>query len=77
MHAMTAQEKLNKVNEMIAMGYTTYFCTAYRAIKVTGRTVANFKKAGRDLFKVSGNSLYMSAGKRYDCVDFCSIRFAK
>ncbi len=74
---MTAQEKLTKVNEMIAMGWTAYFCTAYRAIKVNGKTVRKFRDAGRELLKVENGKLFISAGKRYDCADYCSIRFAK
>ena len=74
---MTAQEKLNKVNELIAQGCDVYFCTAYRSIKVNAKSVANFKKAGCDLIRISGNSLFMAAGKRFDCVDYCAIRVFK
>ena len=74
---MNAQEKLNRINEMIAQGCDVYFCTAYKSIKVNAKTVAKFANVGCDLFRVSGNSLFIAAGKRFDCVDGCAIRVVK
>ena len=57
------------------VGYLLY-STALRHIKVTARDVAKFDAIGRPLFKADATSLYISAGKRYDCIDFCRITVA-
>ena len=70
---MTAQEKLSKLLSVLADGKTVYISTALRCTKVTEKDVAKFEEIGRPLFKVSGNSLFMSFGKRYDCIDYCKV----
>lgn len=71
-----ATERLAKILEVLAAGRTVYIRTALKAIKVTGKNVKQFDAAGRPLFKTDGKSLYISAGKRYDCIDYCQITVA-
>jgi hypothetical protein len=71
-----AAERLAKILEVLAAGRTVYISTALRAIKITGKNVKQFEAAGRPLFKTDGKSLYISAGKRYDCIDYCKITVA-
>ena len=73
---MTATDKLTKINEVLAAGRTVYIRTALRATKVTARDVATFDAINRPLFKATEKSLYISAGSRYDCIDFCTITVA-
>jgi hypothetical protein len=73
---MNANDKLTKILETIDAGKTIYVRTALRATKVTAKNVREFDAINRPLFKVSGNSLFMSFGKRYDCIDYCSITVA-
>lgn len=73
---MTATDKLSKILETLKAGRTVYISTALRHIKVTARDVAKFDAIGRPLFKADATSLYISAGKRYDCIDFCRITVA-
>jgi len=70
---MTAQEKLTAILTAIQSGRTIYVSTMTRATKIRKADVAKFDKIGRPLFRVQGNSLYMSVGKRYDCIDYCQV----
>jgi len=70
---MTAAEKLSWITESIAAGKTVYVQTVYVTMTATPKTAAKFAKAGCDLFKIKGESLYMSRGKGYDCIDYCGI----
>ena len=74
--ATTATDKLAKILEVLDAGRTVYIRTALRATKVTAQDVAKFNAIGRPLFKADAKSLYISAGKRYDCIDFCTITVA-
>lgn len=76
MAKIDATARLAKILETLAAGRVVYIRTALKAIKVTQRNVKQFEDAGRPLFKVSNNSLFISAGRRYDCIDFCTITFA-
>lgn len=69
-----AQAKMDWITQSLNGGKTVYVCTYTRATKITKKTVDAWNNAGRPLFRVSGNSLYMGAGKRYDCIDFCALR---
>jgi hypothetical protein len=68
-----AAETLSWITDALASGKTIYVATALRVTKVTPKTAAQFAAAGRPFFKVSGKSLYMSVGRRYDCADYCQI----
>ena len=70
---MTANDKMAKILEVLAAGRVVYISTALRSIKVTNKSVKDFEAINRPLFKVSGESLFISSGKRYDCIDFCRI----
>ena len=70
---MNATEKLAKILEVLNAGKTVYIQTALRITKVTAKDVAKFAAINRPLFKADAKSLYISAGKRYDCIDFCKI----
>ncbi len=55
----------------LAAGETVYVMTARGAIKVTPQTAAKFEASGRPAFKLGkSGSLYVVAGKRYDCIDY-------
>ena len=68
-----AAAKLEWINNAISSGRTVYVCTMTRSTKVRAKDVAKFDAIGRPLFKISGESLYMSFGKRYDCIDGCKL----
>lgn len=71
-----ANDKLAKILEVLAAGRTVYISTALKHVKVTNKNVKQFDAIGRPLFKTDGKSLWISAGKRYDCIDFCRITVA-
>jgi hypothetical protein len=73
---MNAADKLAQIVEALKSGRTIYVRTMTRATKVQPKHLAQFDAIGRPLFKVAGNSLFMSSGKRYDCIDYCGITFA-
>jgi len=70
----TAIDKLTIIMDAINAGKTVYIGTYLHCWKVTAKTLDRWTKAGIELFKVKGNSLYMAFGKRYDCIDFCAIK---
>ena len=72
---MTANEKIAKIVETIESGYTVSFTTRLRSYPVNLRTLDKFRKAGYELFKARGNSIYMLNGKRYICMDGCNVTF--
>lgn len=73
---MNANDKLAKILEALDAGKTIYIQTALRITKVSLKDVRKFAAINRPLFKADAKSLYISAGKRYDCIDFCRITFA-
>ena len=70
---MTAQEKMAKILEVLQSGKTVYIQTALRVTKVSAKDAEKFAAINRPLFKADTKSLYISAGNRYDCIDFCKI----
>lgn len=70
---MTAQEKLNRINELLDTGATIYISTCLKSTKITSKNRAAWEKTGRPLLKVVKDSLYMGRGKTYDCIDYCDI----
>ena len=73
---MNAAEKLSKILEVLNAGKTVYIQTALRTTMVTAKNVRAFDAINRPLFKADAKSLYISAGKRYDCIDFCKVTVA-
>jgi len=71
---MSAEEKLKMILSGLQAGKTVYVATYLRCWKITGKTLAKWAQVDRHLFTINGNSLYMAAGKRYDCIDYCAIR---
>ena len=70
---MKAQEKMDQIIQHINKGRTVVISTCTRAAKIDTKVINRFKNVGRELFKVDGNSLYMSRGKHYDCIDYAKI----
>jgi hypothetical protein len=60
-----ANRKLAFIQEHLAAGRTVYIQTALRTWKLS--------KKHADMVKVSGESLYLQNGKRWDCADYCKI----
>lgn len=66
-----AEEVYQFILESLQNGKTIYLQTAYNCTKVTPKTVANWDKAGRQLFKIDETGfLCIASGKRYNA--FCS-----
>ena len=70
---MTAQEKIDQLYAAMRAGKKLYFSTAMRTIVITQATVDKFVKANRPVLTARGNSMYLAAGQRYDCIDYCRI----
>lgn len=68
---MKGEQIVQRIHEVLASGKILYIQTPLKTIVVKQKDVDKFAKAGRQLFKASANSAYISAGKRYDCIDFC------
>lgn len=71
---MTAEEKIAKLLEYIRSGRTVWISTAWKCTEITPKTLAEWDKAGLTLLKAKGNSMYIAAGKRFECIDYCDIR---
>lgn len=70
---MNAKDELAKMLDFLKAGGTIYISTHLRTTKVTQKHIDKFEASGRPLFKATADSLYMSVGKRYDCIDWCKI----
>lgn len=73
---MTNEARLNAIIEAFQQNRILYVQTAYRTWKITAKTFAAFERTQTPLFKLSGASLYMRLGKRYDCIDYCRLTVA-
>lgn len=70
---MNAEQKIAKILEVINSGKTIFVCTPLRATKITKKTIAQFEKIGRPVLKAKGDSMYMTSGNGYVCIDYCRI----
>jgi len=75
-NANQATAKLEWIREALASGKTVYIHTHTRITVITPKSAARFEASGRPLFKTAGTSIYLSVGKRYDCIDYCGITAA-
>jgi hypothetical protein len=73
---MNAAEKIGKIVETIKSGHTVYVTTATRSTKITPNTLKKWDEAGHELFRASGDSMYMASGNKFVCIDYCKITFA-
>lgn len=71
---MTAQEKMSGILSAAKDGKTIVISTTYKAIQITQKNIDAWDKAGRSLFTVKGDSLYIGRGKYYDCIDYTAIK---
>lgn len=69
----TPIETLAWITDALSSGKTIYVSTATRITKVTPKIAQQFNAAGRPVFRASDKSLYMSVGRRYNCIDYCRI----
>jgi hypothetical protein len=69
----TPAEILSWITDALASNKTIYVDTANRITKITPKVAQQFDAAGRPVFRASDKSLYMSVGRRYDCIDYCRI----
>ena len=69
----TPAEILAWITDALASNKTIYVSTATRVTKVTPKIAQQFDAVGRPIFRASDKSLYMSVGRRYDCIDYCRI----
>jgi hypothetical protein len=69
----TPAEILSWITDALASNKTIYVATATRITKITPKVAQQFDAAGRPVFRASDKSLYMSVGRRYDCIDYCRI----
>lgn len=70
---MTATEKLDAINAALTAGKSVYVRTMTKTTLIKQRHVDAWAKAGRQLLKTSGASLYMARGRHWDCIDYCQI----
>jgi hypothetical protein len=62
----TAETYLTKIRQAEVDGKEVYVCTHLKATRITQAAFAKWRKAGRDLFKLSKDgALLMANGKKY------------
>ena len=66
---------LSEINTALISGKTVRVATVYRYSDITQATVEKFRKNGYELFKVSGDNLYMRSGKRWDIISSNDTNF--
>jgi len=67
-----AKQALTRIETALGEGKTVYVQTHLRTTVINSKSLENFNKIGRPLFK-AGKSLYMSSGNKYVCIDHCRI----
>ena len=70
---------VSKIIKEIENGKTLYICTRTKAIKITAKTLASFKRAGCVCLKdrkVGETGFYVARGKHFDYVgQGCKVYF--
>jgi len=61
------------IHAKLGEGCTVLVATAARTTKVTPATAKRWERAGNQLFKATGSSLYMASGRSFVCIDGCAI----
>jgi hypothetical protein len=74
---MKPEDKKNEIIRRLKDGQDIYIRTALHCTRVTKKTFDKFEAINRPLFKVCGDSLYMSSGNKYNCIDYCKITSMK
>jgi hypothetical protein len=73
---MTITERMQMISDALDSGKTVYISSATRVTKVTPKTAKKFAAINRPVFKVASDSLYMTSGNKYLCINYCSISVA-
>lgn len=68
-----AESWLNRITDHLKGGGIVDIVTATKCIRITQHTADKWAKMGLTLFKVKGNSLYLTSGKNSVCIDHCRI----
>jgi hypothetical protein len=69
---MTAKEKLEKIITLINGGKTIFIHTHTKTIKIDKKISMKFT-TDHPVLRATEKSLYVSSGKKYDCIDFNTI----
>lgn len=72
-----AHRALAWIEAQIAAGKTVHFTTSTRTVSVSPKTVETWKKAGRDLLKITKDGLRVGRGKNYDLITTTSNALCK
>tara|TARA_Y100000815_G_scaffold232876_2_gene223915 strand:+ start:134719 stop:134970 length:252 start_codon:yes stop_codon:yes gene_type:complete len=70
---MTGAEKIKKIMEIINSGKTVQFRSGLSCINVDAKAVSRFEKAGAEMFKASGNSIYIASGRNWKCLNLHAV----
>ena len=68
-----AEAKLDGITKAIESGKTVYLSTCTKVTKITPKAWKSWADKGLTMIKVSGKSLYIAAGNRFDCIDYSRI----
>jgi hypothetical protein len=60
-----ARRKAKFIADHLAAGRTVYIATSLRITKLSAKHA--------DMIKATKGGLFMQAGKRWDCIDYCQI----
>lgn len=70
---MNGATKIEKIMETINSGKTVQFRSGMSCINVDKKTVNRFKKAGAELFRSEGKSIFIARGRNWDCLDLHAV----
>lgn len=74
-----AEQAKQFIDAALASGRTVYLQTALKAIAVSPATVAKWRKAGRDLFRMDADGLRVASGRSYNLIctpSTCLVRIS-
>jgi len=72
-----AKAKIDSMLAAIESGSVVYISTHTRSTKINKAALDRWTKAGLELLKASGESMYMASGRKFVCIDYCKITISE
>jgi len=67
------KSKIDSMLAAIESGSVVYISTHTRSTRIDKAALNRWTKAGLELLKSSGGSMYMATGRKFVCIDYCKI----
>lgn len=65
--------RIPAIIEALESGKSVLISTHLRSTAITPKTLKTWRERGHELFRESKGSDYMANGKRFVCIDYCTV----